>query len=483
MVPRHPLLEARERAQFSLDEMAFLVDLSPLELSAMERGETYAPPQVIERYATSLGLSVRELLAGEEPTAVALLFRRMSRESGPFAEAVDAGLAESLGRFVRVARDIARLRALLGENPSADQLSWLDHFKPRPVVPRAENRQEFYEQIVALASGVRKFLGLSDTEEIVSMVELCGRLGIITRFVDPDGLDTRIDGASLLDPQPAILVNLLGGGEKWWHTRMTLAHELCHLCFDRAALDPAHPRKFFVFSPHRPQARSPKQRFSWRLFEHFEDLEARANAFAGEFLAPTAGVRKLIDPHEASSSSAVERLCDRYKIGVETAINRLTNSFALSEEQRQQMLARPPPTKPLATHPDRVRSNAQLLHDDYFVGLVMRALSSSKIRSLEARSLLGLRLSERLPAYDAVSVTQQAPLRAADDPARKAAGDYLSRHFGLEYFIQSVERTQDGWRVSVCRRHQDGQFEMAGELLFGPDLAIRTDSPLLVANS
>lgn len=483
--PRQPLLVARERAGFTCEEMAFLVDLTSSELIAFERGESYPPPQVVERFATALGLSVRELLAGEEPTAVALLFRRMSRENGPFVEAVDTGLPAALGGFVRVTREIARLRAFLGEAPKSEQLAWLDHFKPKPPVSRVERRQEFYEEVQSLARGVRDFLGLSDTGEISSMRRLVGELGIITRFVDPHQLDARIDGASFLGPHPAILVTLLGGGEKWWHTRMTLAHELCHLLFDRAELDPEHRRRFFVFSPNSPNSRS-RRPPRWHLFEHFEDLEARANAFAGEFLAPTTGVRRLVSAANASSPESVALLCDHYKIGWETAVNRLTNTFSLSEDQRQRMLDWPPllrDIKKLVTHPDRVEPRAQSLHDSYFVDLVMRALAGAKIDAIEARALLNLRLSDPLPDHPAAPLSQRAPLRAREEPARRAAEDHLYRNFGLEYFVDSVASVDEGWRAQVCCRESDGAIASVGALILGADLSIRDDSSLMSATA
>lgn len=457
--------------------MALLVGVEPAELEALERGDVYAPPDVVERCATVLGLSTRELLAGEEPTAVALLFRRMSREDGAFVEAVEAGLAESLGRFARTARDIARLRALLGEQPRAEQLAWLDRFGPRALVPRPE----LYAQAAEMAHEVRSYLGLGAEDEVVSMRALADRLGIITLFVEPDQVDREIDGASVLSPHPAIMVNLVGGGDKYWRTRMTLAHELCHLFFDRAELRADHPRAFFIFSPRgrlRPSHRCPPR---WHLFEHFEELEARANAFAGEFLAPASGVRAVIGALDPSSPEAVARLIAHFKIGKETAVNRLTNTFGLAEEQRQRMLAQPlAEAGGGAMHPDSVRPGPHL-YDQSLVDLVMRAFAQSKIDAIEARAILHLRLSDPLPRHDAVTPAQRAPLRTPDHPARRAAESHLARRFGLEFSVQHVERTADGWRARVYRQDESGAQIPAGELVLGSDLSIQDDSSVMAA--
>lgn len=475
MTPAQPLLRARERAGFSIDEMARLVGLEPSRLPGLERGDTYPPPELVERYALVLGLSVREFLAGEEPTSVAMLFRRMSREGGPFSQTIDSDMAYALGEFVRVARDVARLRFMLAEGPRPQQLAWLDRFEPRALVPRPE----LYMQAAEMASSVRAYLGLTDDDEIVSMRALVEQLGILTMFVEPDQIDRDIDGASMLDPHPAILVNLVAGGDKFWRTRMTLAHELCHLVFDRAELDPAQARKFFIFSP---KGRGHKQQTSLHLFDHFEDLEARANAFAGELLAPATGIRRRLRALDPTSPESVSRIIAAYKIGKETAINRLKNVFGLSEAQRQWMLAQPTREAWSAgEHPDSVRPSGTQLRDAAFIDLVSRALAASRIDAIEARALLNLRLSDPLPEHAALTPQQRAPLRAGDSLARSAAENLLLQRVGLEYFVHSVEPTGDGWRAQILRREPDGRFVPIGALYLGPDLALRDDSALSAA--
>jgi len=462
--PRQPLLAAREHARLSLEEMASLVGLPLAEVSALEASTQYLPPEIVERYALALGMSGRELLRGGEPSAVALLFRRIRQDEGALAS---PETHRSLGDFVRCARDYARLQGLLMEGPRPEQLRWLDFFAPEPLLPRPE----LFGQARRLASMVRKYLGLDHLAVIASMRRLVEDLGIVTMFVEPEQLDPHIEGASLLNPLPAILVNLVGGGDHWWHTRMVMAHELCHLIFDRAALNPENPGKFFVFSPYRSESRPGTP---WHLFEHFEDLEARANAFAGDLLAPTSGVEHLIGRDDPTTLDAINRISDHYQIGSETAINRLQNTFRLNYEQRSQMLsrfnlaratgARRPPRFP--PHADAVATGAQL-RDTQFTTTVMRVFRAGKIDEIEARAYLNLRLSDPLPD------SAQPAVLSGDLKVRRAAERHLYRSASLDNFIRSIEHIDGVWHVQVDRRGPEGASIPAGGFRMGPDLSLR----------
>jgi len=462
-MPRHPLMAAREHAQLSQEEMARLVGLPLAEVSALETSTQYLPPAVVERYALALGMSGPELLRGDEPSAVALLFRRIRQDAGALAS---PETHRSLGDFVRCARAYARLQGLLQAGPRPQQLRWLAVLAPEPLLPRPE----LFGQARRMATMVRSYLELDHLAVIPSMRRLVEDLGIVTMFVEPEQLDPHIEGASLLNPLPAILVNLVGGGDHWWHTRMVMAHELCHLIFDRAALDPENPGKFFVFSPFASESRPGT---SWHLFEHFEDLEARANAFAGDLLAPTSGVEHVIGRGDPTSLDAIARISDHYQIGSETAINRLQNTFRLSYEQRAQMLsrlnlaratgARRPPRLP--GHPDAVATGAQL-RDAQFTTTVMCALRAGKIDEIEARAHLNLRLSDSLPD------SAQPPVLSRDMKVWRAAERHLYCSASLDNFIRSIEQHDGVWLVHVDRRGPEGTAVPAGVLRMAADLSL-----------
>jgi transcriptional regulator with XRE-family HTH domain len=470
MRPQQPLLAARENSGLSQEEMASLVGLPVIEVATLEAGARYVSPDVVERYALVLGMSAREVLMGHEPSAVGLLFRRIRQDSGALAS---WETHRALGDFVRCARNYSGLRKLLGEGPDQEQLRWLDDIDPEPLA----QRPELYAQARRLASRVRAYLGLGPLAVIESMRRLVEELGIVTMFIQPEQLDPHIEGASLLNPHPAILVNLVGGGEQWWRTRMVMAHELCHIVFDRTALNPDNPRKFFVFSPYRSES-SPGT--SWHLFEHFEDLEARANAFAGDFLAPTSGVEHILGGADPTTLAAISRISDHYQIGNETAINRLQNTFRLSREQRSQMFARLAVARATGArrstradpHGDDVAPGAQL-RDTAFIGAVVRACQLGKIDAMEARAYLNLRLSDSLPSLNqAAPSIQQGPVVSSESRVLRAAERHLYRCASLDHFVRSFEHIGGVWHIYVDRHTPEGTSVQAGAFRMSPDLSL-----------
>jgi hypothetical protein len=450
--------------------MAELVGLPVEEVSTYESGADYAPTEVVERYAVALGMSTLELLRGEEPSAVAVLFRRI-RHEGDTSALETPETHRVLGDFARCARQYVRLRQLIGAEPP--RYPWLTALVPEPLTPRPE----LYEQARRLATMTRAYLELDPVAPIPSMRRLVEDLGIVTLFVEPEQLDPHIKGASLLNPHPAILVNLVGGGEKWWHTRMTIAHELCHILFDRTTLNPQNPRKFFVFSPYAEETASEgSARRSWRLFDHFEDLEARANAFAGDFLAPTSGVAYLVGTGDPTTMDAINRVCDHYQLGHETAINRLQNTFRLSTAQRKQMLSRlrmyragPPRHLQLTHHDDSVPPGAQL-RDRLFTSAVLDALRLGKIDGVEARAHLDLRLSEPLPET-APDAGVRGPLLSETAIATRAAERHLYRVADLDHYVDEIQQIDGAWYVSVARRSA-GEALGVARFRMGLDLAL-----------
>src|SRR5207237_4984957 len=125
-----------------------------------------------------------------------------------------------------------------------------------------------------------------------------------------DEVDANIDGASTLEPIPAVLVNLVGGRERWWRTRMTLAHELCHLLFD--ALPDADHHRMLMFSPHRDGSRAAHgNNRRYPLPDVLERMERRAKAFAAYLLVCGEGRRRLVTIRDAKSEQDVQLLCSQ----------------------------------------------------------------------------------------------------------------------------------------------------------------------------
>lgn len=471
----HVLRRVREHAGLNVDEMATLVHLTPEAIEALERGGPYVKQDVLERYAVALGMSTDAVLAGEEPGAVAMLFRSMRAHGTSLDVFAGSGLQDVLGLFVRAVRDMARLRDSLGE--TSRRLRWLDGIPARPLPTHAQ----LHEQAHRLAAELREFLGIAPDAPIESMRTLAGQLGIATLFVEieDEQVGQRFDGAVLLDPDPAILVNLVSGGHKWWRTRMTIAHEICHLLHDREALDPSRPRKFFLLSPRTERGQAPP----WQLTEHFDDVEARANSFAGELLAPSHAVRQLLGGQDPTRLEAIKRVGDHFMIGATVAINRLRDTFQLSAEQRAQMqssaraasLAGRLATGLPGAHPDAVTTGVGLPGPE-FEALVLRALARGVIDPVAARAHLGLRMSDPLPPGPALSPRQCEPLLTPVERARNAAESYLFRRAPAgDVCLAGVEATAAGWSARVVRLG-GARPEALGDLDVARDFTVRDPS-------
>lgn len=166
------------------------------------------------------------------------------------------------------------------------------------------------------ASAIRKLLGMGG-DEPVDIEVLLGDLEVpieSCRLEDP-GVDAASLWSTRAGPVVAINENAAMGGTPWGR-RMALAHEFCHLLFDRdvaGGLGVASGRGAPLL------------------------MEKRANAFAAEFLLPRGALeafRGAVDQKEA-----LRRLMDRYRVGRTVAGNQLYNHGLITEVERDAMLS------------------------------------------------------------------------------------------------------------------------------------------------
>lgn len=143
------------------------------------------------------------------------------------------------------------------------------------------------------------------------------------------GLGVVIDDIVLTDPSVRSICMLSGGGAavainpSFAHgeapavRRFSLAHELCHLLFDRErAVSLA-----IASGPWAPR-----------------DLEQRANAFAAAFLMPSSLVAALVADADAQEPAALARLvADELNVPYTSAIDRLRNLGVLTHDQADQL--------------------------------------------------------------------------------------------------------------------------------------------------
>jgi transcriptional regulator with XRE-family HTH domain len=440
MPPLHEALRgARLSARLSEHLMASMVGIEDTRLQDLESGGTDPDPEELEAYAQVFGLGVRELAAGGARRApLTHLFYRSMSEGGAeaMAELIATGAHRVLGEFLRSARDLAELEGLLRRPRPAALPAPPKHLTDLgDAPPHGADR---------LADWLRAELGLG-LEPIRSMQDLlANRLGIRVLWVTADQLNPVIDGASTLSPRPTILVNLVEGPLCRWRTRMTLAHELCHLLCDHAAGDD----RFTIFSPHVPR----EMRNRWRMFADFDRVERRAGAFAACFLAPAETVRRIVGERDVTSEEAITAVGQELGVGRTTAINRLQHIFGLSKQTRLQMESRGANHWPRWFSGERA-PRAIGLRSGEIKQLALQAFADSRIDEVQVRAYLNLPLTEPLPEYPGLSEEQRAPLRRVEDTIRGIAQQHLQEEIvgAAGCAATTVRRVPQGFEVAVER--------------------------------
>lgn len=186
-------------------------------------------------------------------------------------------------------------------------------------VPPAVVDAPAYQQGYDLAEQLHDEFDL--TGDWVDVEGLLGRLGVevLTRSLS----DSRIRAVSIVGPQhlPTIVVNPWSMyGEATGRLRFTLAHELCHLLFDREM----GQRLAIASGPWAPRY-----------------IERRANAFAAMFLMPPHLVSRAIagagDP--IHTLAGVQAVAERLHVGVQTTIHHLYNLTLMDDSERDALLS------------------------------------------------------------------------------------------------------------------------------------------------
>lgn len=453
------LREFRETMRLREDEMAKLLSVPTEELLQVESSHQPPSPEWIAEYARFAGVEIGELLTGEFVSSPpVLLFRLLPNRELSVTEMVNTGMHRVLGEFIRCVRRIKSLQIILGETKD---LAWLTEFHLLPS-PRMQP-SEIYKLAEVRAYQFREYLGLDTQQPIISMKQLLEKLGVSLFFVSPQELDPNIDGASTVVPAPAILVNLIEGSQTWWRTRMTLAHELCHLLFDLSQNDPTSGESTpMMWSPQLQQDHKLPER--WRMLPDHENLEKHANAFAAYFLAPSEAVRSVVGTCDPTSEVCIRRVAGHFGLGRITAVNVLTNVYKLRRSTRYRMLDRPE----AISWDSSIRFDEEPtvgLHAGLLQELTLHALSVKKIDKVEARRYLNLPLTEALPGTSSMTEEDLAPLVSHEEVIRRSVERQVQSKFGPDYYGGHVEPCRDGWLVEILHFAQQ-ESQSVGTALF-----------------
>lgn len=415
------LQRARTRAGVSAHFLALASDVPVNAILAWEAGRSEPTPQQADSIARVFGVRIKDLDKPGGWPLERLLFR--SHQTQALETLANTGAWRTIGEFLRAVADLVELVSTpctlpTMHRPSLDSLS--------PVAGEA------------LAREFRRTCGLGESEPIPSMNELLKALGVHVFYTTPSDFDSAIDGVSTRVPAPAILVNLVEGPQSW-RTRMTLAHELCHLLVDHT--DDARSDEALV----SPSNQSP----AYSFYDGHAAVEQRANAFAACLLAPTQGVRDRLADRDPTSEDSVVSIASHFGLGRTTAINRIRDVFDLSATERERMRSRSPgkwDSDPVADVAEGTSVRGGVLRD-----ATLDALARGAIDPLRAREILGVSLSEALPLVPGVDPSLLLPLREPGDRARRVAQQYVVDVLNRADLIAlPARRDDDGWTVPLA---------------------------------
>jgi hypothetical protein len=248
-------------------------------------------------------------------------------------------------------------------------------------------------------------LGLGPIGDVDAACDLLG-ITVYRAGLGPE-VESGVSGAFLKHPRVgfSILVNLqMTPGRR----RFTISHELAHALFHS-------DRESFVISRHQ---QDPKERF--------------ANAFAGEFLMPTEGIRRALEKHgtgpRITNAADVVHLQRFFRVSYATALFRLRQARLLSSKSFEEFkhvrpvlfaqdLGYEPSEDEFEQDVDRWRIRR---FPAKFLQLIRLAISSQVVSPTTVANLSGLSIDE---IEEIIAVDSPA-----DDPTRHEVEEYDAAH-------------------------------------------------------
>jgi len=289
------------RTQIRLALLAGLgTDMAQMEGRWQEVYSSFAintPPEVFEAI---VGIKEKALII-PEPCQATLMFGSVS----PTIGAVDVSVL------------FGKLVTLYAQEGDPQELSRLVRAEP---LERYDERA--WEQGYRLAEGVLDDLALSDQEsDWIDVDKLYQQLGIRVEEIALSDADIRAVAIAGSYHLPAALINIKHDTTHWRSgRRFTLAHELCHILFDRG-----YGTKLALASgPWAPR-----------------DLERRANAFAAMLLMPPDLLAKVVQSLDIplASLDGIYAVAHRLRTSLTATLEHLYNLGFIDESVRDRIRA------------------------------------------------------------------------------------------------------------------------------------------------
>ena len=281
----------RERMGVTQDKLAEWVGVSRGTITQLEAGNREPESLELFRIADFFGCTVTELMekSALDLEAVGIRFRRA------MGVQEDDELNLAVSRSIKLAREAANLREILGVGPSE---VYIPHYMLADPSSKIEAIQQGYR--IAMEERNRLALGSDRIENIGELVESQGVCaGELEMPCDVSGFTI-----SLGDIGSICLVNEEHSGLR---KRFSMAHEYGHVLMDSGL--------GAVVS---------------KVSERTELLEIRANVFAAGFLMPESGCREMIRKIGKGSSSR-----ERTDVYDEEGITQIEERFLAGEQQIQ----------------------------------------------------------------------------------------------------------------------------------------------------
>ena len=371
MVLGHGLTKARERMGYRQDNAAAALGVTRAMIICWENGRREPSDPQLAALAGLYRTGAADLLSGEsggKPDEAELLYRGGDSGAPPAAR---PGVRDFLGFLDRY----ERLAELVGV-----ELRGM-HSSPFRGVDGAGTADDIRRK----AEEVRAYLriGLGPIADIGTLCELLG----VTVYRSPLGSDLSGTISGGFYDHPAVGFSLLvNAGMTLGRRRFAVVHELARALFH------SRPKTRFLLSG---VAKSPQERF--------------ADRFAGEFLMPTEGIRRIMEEQgigpRVSEPADVVYLQRCFNVSYTTALIRLRQGGLLTpQDYRAYRSARPVAFARAAGHQTAEcaysRDSAELGVGRFpgrFLRLLRRALKEDHISVPTAAKLTGLPLDEIEP--------------------------------------------------------------------------------------
>lgn len=302
--PAATIRQRRETLELELKEVAHFTGLTKTQIEEAESPNRRTSIRRLEQIALALGLDESQLTAkagadGDEHLALRL--RQMKHSRSDFSPTVVLKFGEAAW--------VIRKQAVLSEWLFGVQS--LGRFGFEPDSRYGDHRYKAWQFGYDLAHTARKLLGYTEQQPIYlrNLVEKTLRIPLVHME-----LPKQIAGATIACGHTrGIVVNTIGSNANVWVSRATIAHELGHLFWD-----PDQRLKSLLVDTFNDLEEPPQ-------FKH-DAVEARANAFAIEFLAPLAQALILYQKH-TDSRAGLRAVMEHFGISFTSARFQIWNAL------------------------------------------------------------------------------------------------------------------------------------------------------------